>query len=174
MATQTVGKSPDASAEDSARRTDRLAITSALIGGLLIAGVVGTRCNVPGLQMGALSQGLSETGQPTRGQVGYQPHEVVSEVSVSARTDSQTASASQPTEPPAPTSQAVAPGESVRISGTDGRGVLLRTSPQDAYVTTRGLIEGWEVVVLEWSGDWARVRGPNGQEGWVPTRYLKQ
>jgi hypothetical protein len=163
-------------AGDAARPTDRAAIGSALVGALLIAVIVATRCAVSAPQIQSLPQVLGETGQPPHVQVGYQPTEVVSEVSVSARAASEPAPASQPAPAaqPAPT-PAVADGERVRISGTDGQGVLLRTAPQDSSVTTRGFIEGWEVTVLERSGaDWARVRGPNGEEGWIPTQYLSR
>ena len=36
-----------------------------------------------------------------------------------------------------------------------------------------GLMDGAAVTVVERSGsDWVRVRAANGQEGWVPARYL--
>lgn len=115
MGIQAIGTDPRTSAA-AMRSTDRAAIASVLVGGLLIAAVVGTRCGAPTTQLEGLSQALREGGQPARLQVGYQPHELIAEVSVG----------------------------------------------------------GWEVAVLERSSDWARVRGPNGQEGWVPAPYLKQ
>jgi hypothetical protein len=174
MNVRTVAASRRTTTDDATRPTDRVAIGSVLIGGLLIAAIVGTRCGVTLPQVTDLPQALSDTGQAPHVQVGHQPHEVVSEVSVSARAGAQLASASEPA-PSATLTVAAAPGDQLRVSGTDGQGVLLRTSPQNTSVTTRGFTEGWEVVVLELSGaDWARVRGPNGQEGWVPMRYLSR
>jgi hypothetical protein len=63
--------------------------------------------------------------------------------------------------------------EVAHVSNTDGQGVVLRGSPREDDRTPRGFMDGDAVTVLERSGsDWARVRGDNGQEGWVPTRYL--
>ncbi len=60
-----------------------------------------------------------------------------------------------------------------RVANTDGQGVVLRASPRDEDRTPRGLMEGVQVSVLEWSGtNWVRVRADNGAEGWVPTKYL--
>ena len=60
------------------------------------------------------------------------------------------------------------------VSDTDGVGVVLRASPRDDDWTPRGFMDGTEVTVLErLDGDWARVRGDNGQEGWVPARFIK-
>jgi hypothetical protein len=188
MGVRTVLTTRRTTADDAARPSDRAAIGSALAGGLLIAAVVAARCGFSGPQVGSLPQVLGETGQPPHVQVGHQPRDVVSEVSVTARGGSEAGLARGASEAgparansePAPASQPaqtadVAPGERLRVSGTDGQGVLLRTAPDDAGVTTRGFIEGWEVVVLERSGaDWARVRGPNAQEGWIPTRYLSR
>jgi hypothetical protein len=164
--------------DDAARPTDRVALTSALVGALLIATLVASRCGFSGPDVTTLPQALSDPGQPPHVQVGHQDRETISEVSVTARAAAaqsagaaEAAPAAQPTQQPQPTA-AAAGGERMRISGTDGRGVLPRNSPHDADLTTRGFIEGWEVTVLERSGDWARVRGPNGQEGWIPTRYL--
>jgi hypothetical protein len=64
-------------------------------------------------------------------------------------------------------------GEAAIVTGTDGVGVVLRASPRDRDWTPRGFMDGTPVRILERSGsDWARVRGANGQEGWVPSRYL--
>ncbi len=66
-----------------------------------------------------------------------------------------------------------AAGQRMRVAHTDGQGVVLRASPRIDDRTSRGFEEGDTVTVLERSGpDWARVRGTNGQEGWVPARYL--
>jgi Bacterial SH3 domain len=66
-------------------------------------------------------------------------------------------------------------GESAVVTGTDGVGVVLRASPRDNDWTPRGYMDGAQVRVLERAGpDWARIRGTNGQEGWVPARYLSR
>jgi hypothetical protein len=62
----------------------------------------------------------------------------------------------------------------VRVVKTDGQGVVLRASPRDDR-TPRGFMDTTWVTMLEQRGpDWARVRGDNGQEGWVPARYLSR
>jgi hypothetical protein len=71
---------------------------------------------------------------------------------------------------PAPTPRT---DERVRVVGTDGEGVVLHSAPQASARLPAGFLEGWELTVLERSGDeWARARGPNGREGWVRARYL--
>jgi len=60
------------------------------------------------------------------------------------------------------------------IANTDGSGVVLRNSPNDADRSKVGLQEGTPVTVSEAAGsDWLRVRADNGQTGWVPSRYVK-
>ena len=52
---------------------------------------------------------------------------------------------------------------------------MLRASPRADDRTPRGLMEGSWVTLLERRGsDWARVRSDDGQEGWVPARYLSR
>ena len=59
------------------------------------------------------------------------------------------------------------------VTGTEGTGVVLRASPRDDDWTPRGFMDGAQVTVLErLDADWVRVRGDNGQEGWVPARYI--
>jgi hypothetical protein len=59
------------------------------------------------------------------------------------------------------------------VANTDGVGVVLRNSPRDADKSRTGLMDGMSVGVMERSGaDWVRVRADNGQEGWVPARYV--
>jgi hypothetical protein len=59
------------------------------------------------------------------------------------------------------------------VANTDGEGVVLRVSPRLADRTPRGLVDGARVTILERNGtEWARVRGDNGETGWVPTQYL--
>jgi len=87
-----------------------------------------------------------------------------------------------PQQPPAvqPTLQAAGPtaqpanaGVRATIGRTDGIGVVLRNSPNDADRTHSGLMDGTPVTLLEFSGsDWAQVRADNGLTGWVPIRYV--
>jgi SH3-like domain-containing protein len=64
-------------------------------------------------------------------------------------------------------------GERMRVANTDGVGVVLRKSPHDEDKTTRGLMDGASVSVLERTGsDWVHVHADNGQDGWIPTRYV--
>jgi uncharacterized protein YgiM (DUF1202 family) len=59
------------------------------------------------------------------------------------------------------------------ISHTDGVGVVLRNSPNDADRTTSGLMDGTPVTILERSGGaWLHVRADNGRTGWVPAQYV--
>jgi len=67
----------------------------------------------------------------------------------------------------------VTSGERMRVANTDGVGVVLRKSPRDDDRTTRGLMDGASVSVLERTGsDWVHVHADNGQDGWIPTRYV--
>jgi SH3-like domain-containing protein len=80
--------------------------------------------------------------------------------------------------PPAPLVAAAAPTPTVSpqlatIANTDGLGVVLRNSPNEADRTRTGLMDGTRVTVLEWSGaNWAHVRADNGLSGWVPAQYV--
>ena len=70
---------------------------------------------------------------------------------------------------------AAAPNEAqrFRVANTDGVGVVLHSAPRQDARVPRGLLEGTRVTVLERSDDeWAHVRADNGQEGWVPLKYL--
>jgi SH3-like domain-containing protein len=59
-----------------------------------------------------------------------------------------------------------------RVANTDGLGVALRTAPNGDRLPGKGYDEGATVTVIERSGDWARIRGPDGREGWVPAATL--
>jgi hypothetical protein len=67
---------------------------------------------------------------------------------------------------------AAAPGGRMRVAGTGGLGVMLRSRPAPDARLLQGLVEGAVVDVLEHSGAWARVRGAGSVEGWVPSQYL--
>ena len=74
---------------------------------------------------------------------------------------------------PAPIQVAGATSERLKVANTDGAGVVLRNSPRDADRSAKGLMDGASVSVVERSGsDWVHVRADNGQEGWVPARYV--
>jgi hypothetical protein len=64
------------------------------------------------------------------------------------------------------------PGVRLRIAHTDGQGVALRSAPSDAARQPAGFLEGEDVTLLERAGNWVRVRGDSGLEGWVPAAYL--
>ena len=54
-----------------------------------------------------------------------------------------------------------------RIVNTDGRGVALRATPGGDRLPGKGYDEGATVTAFERSGEWTRVRGSDGREGWV-------
>ena len=100
--------------------------------------------------------GLSGTSQPVHVQAGAQP---------------------QPGGAPTSTAGLATPlarnTELAHVANTGGQGVVLRASPREDDRTPRGFMDGDVVTVLERTGsDWVRVRGDNGQEGWVPAKYL--
>jgi SH3-like domain-containing protein len=75
---------------------------------------------------------------------------------------------------PTPTPEATVPNRG-NIANTDGAGVVLRNSPNDADRSRSGLMDGAPVTLLEYAGsDWVHVRADNGQSGWVPTRYVNR
>jgi Bacterial SH3 domain len=150
------------------RRTrDRIAIVLALIGGL-----VGGAYAAWNVTFGVPAPALNHTD----GQIAVRPlsgAQPAAPPAISA-TAPPAAAQTQPTSPPAPTAKPSddQPQPAV-VTGTDGTGVVLRASPRDNDWTPRGFMDGAQVQVLERMGaDWARVRGANGQEGWVPARYL--
>jgi hypothetical protein len=145
--------------DDSTRPTDRIALGSVLAGALLVALIVGARLTFfsgGDVQVNTAALGLNGTSQPATGSP--------------AATAAPSAQAAAGTASVTPTSQNT---QIAHVANTEGQGVVLRASPRDDDRTPRGFLEGDRVTVLERSGpDWARVRGDNGQEGWVPTRYL--
>lgn len=50
--------------------------------------------------------------------------------------------------------------------------ITLRAGQGDQYRILRTLISGTRLEILEEQGEFARVRIPNGEEGWVRTQYL--
>jgi hypothetical protein len=59
-----------------------------------------------------------------------------------------------------------------RIVNTDGRGVALRASPDGDRLPGRGYDEGATITAFESSGEWTRIRGSDGREGWVLSATL--
>jgi hypothetical protein len=109
--------------------------------------------------------GVGASGQPPPALVG-QPAPITQPTQ-----DANMTATSRPT--PIPSTRATNAGEQLRVANTEGQGVVLRASPRDDDWTPRGFMDGTVVSVLERRGsDWAWVRGENGQEGWVPSRYL--
>lgn len=86
------------------------------------------------------------------------------------------------TRPPVPTSTVpasqLAAGQMVRISGTDGEGLRVRTGPGLDYVTLEIWEEGTELQVLEGPqvADgfvWWRLEMADGTIGWLPDEWLQ-
>jgi hypothetical protein len=76
-----------------------------------------------------------------------------------------TLAASSPTR--ATTSTPGATGQTRRIVNTDGQGVALRATAGGDRLPGKGYDEGASVQALEQSGEWTRIRGSDGREGWV-------
>ena len=69
-----------------------------------------------------------------------------------------------PTPAPSPTP---VKGEPRKIANTDGRGVALRGAPGGDRLPGKGYDEGATVEAFEQNGEWTRIRGSDGREGWV-------
>ena len=86
-----------------------------------------------------------------------------------------TAPARQNTPPPAatkaPTLAATATVQATgmprRVANTDGLGVALRDAPGGNRLPGKGYDEGATVTAYESSGQWTRIKGSDGREGWV-------
>jgi len=145
-----------------------------LIGGLLAAIFVAARLAFSGSepQIDGSVLGLTATDQPVHVQVGAQPSPA-STVQAGAQASPVSAASPVAASPVSTSNTTSASGGPAHIANTGGQGVVLRASPRDDDRTPRGFFDGDSVTVLERSGaDWARVRGDNGQEGWVPSKYL--
>jgi hypothetical protein len=115
-----------------------------------------------GLQVG------EQTWRAVRGLNGVAGWVPSGQVVVDGESPQQLVAASSAT--PVPTS----PGsDRATIANTDGAGVVLRNSPNDGDRRPAGFLDGTNVTIVERSGnDWVRVRADNGQQGWIPSRYL--
>jgi hypothetical protein len=148
--------------EDATRPTDRIALGSVLLGGLLVLGVLLAQALLSSSEPPTLARmvgdGASHAPRVASGYVGATaPVATVEPTAVSSPTQVPTAAANTRRQ----------------VTGTDGQGVVLRASPGADDKTPRGFMDGYWVTVLDSSVvDWALVQGDNGQQGWVPTRYL--
>jgi hypothetical protein len=164
-----------------------LAIVIVLIGGLMAGALISTRFGGPPAAEAPRIDvlGVLSPPRPERVQSGFQTNsrpstDPAAEApgSLSASTAGAAAAAGAPAVPTAvPTavpSPTAAPGRAT-IANTDGVGVVLRSSPVDTAWTPRGFMDGTSITILERQGsDWLRVRGDNGQEGWIPAKYATQ
>ena len=150
-------------AEDATRPSDRLAMGSVLGGALVVAAVLVARVGFGSPVAKVNVNALSENGDAPRVTSGHV-------ASAGAPVE-----AVQPTIAPAKPTAAPSSDERRQVAHTERVGVVLRASPRDTDWTPRGFMDGAKVTVLERSdADWVRVRGDNGQEGWVPARYITQ
>jgi hypothetical protein len=150
-----------------------LAIVMVLVGGLIGGTVVGMRLAdgaslaAPRMDVLTLLNGPRpervQSGFPAAAQRSAEPAAEVTGATVAAQPA--VAPTAQPTQQPEQ--------DRATVAHTDGVGVVLRASPRDSDWTPRGFMDGARVTILERKGtDWAYIRGENGQEGWVPARYL--
>ncbi|MBV9545754.1 MAG: hypothetical protein JOY61_15385 [Chloroflexi bacterium] len=91
------------------------------------------------------------------------PTAAATATSVPARAATPTAAVSRAT----PTARSAQAGVPRRIVNTDGQGVALRASPGGPRLPEKGYDEGATVTAFESSGEWTRIRGSDGREGWV-------
>jgi hypothetical protein len=160
--------------ESDASERAGLAIVVVLVGGL-IAGVVfsarllGQPSDAP--QVNFISA-LTAPRSPERAQSGFPAVARPAAAAEAAPPVLQPHPTAAPTAVPAPAAAPPAAGRAV-VARTDGEGVVLRASPRDDDWTPRGFMDGASVSVLERQGsEWVKVRGDNGSEGWIPSKYL--
>ena len=151
-----------ASSQDATRPSDRVAIATVLLGGIIVVVVLvmqlaSDRPRIPQLF------DVAATSQPPKVQSGHVP----TPADLAAPT---VASAPRP----APTPQSpVSDAARRHVVNTDGEGVVLRASPRDDDWTPRGFMDGdWVTMLDQPNPDWVLVQGDNGQQGWVPAQYL--
>jgi hypothetical protein len=101
------------------------------------------------------------------GQQTSTPAGAPSTVAAAARSAAPTSTVSTPPPTRAATAAPVSSGQARNIVNTDGRGVALRAAPGGDRLPGKGYDEGATVQALEQSGEWTRIRGSDGREGWV-------
>src|SRR6266851_4842959 len=168
-------------AHDGQERRDRAAILVVLAGGILAGLIVAWYLTAgPSISGQFDLTRLQGSDQAARKLSGHQPcasgaNACTADTPASSTVD-QPADAARVVEasvrPDIPPQDAPA-SDTATVTGTDGTGVVLRASPRDDDWTPRGFMDGAQVTVLErLDADWVRIRGDNGQEGWVPARYI--
>jgi hypothetical protein len=87
----------------------------------------------------------------------------------SVATTQAAAATAKPTVAPTPraTPTATVAGVARRVVNTNGRGVALRAAPDGDRLPGKGYDEGAAVMAFETVGQWTRIRGGDGREGWV-------
>ena len=168
-------------AHDGHETRDRAAILAVLAGGILAGLIVAWNLTAgPSISGQFDLTRLQGSEQAARKLSGYQP------CAPGASACAPDKPANSPADPPRDAARVeeasvrpeIAPqdapaSDTATVAGTDGTGVVLRASPRDDDWTPRGFMDGTRVTVLErLDADWDRVRGDNGQEGWVPARYI--
>jgi hypothetical protein len=107
---------------------------------------------------------------------GAQPGQTAPTAAAAPPTISAAARSTAAAAPTAPTRVATATpvldGQTRRVVNTDGRGVALRAAPGGDRLPAKGYDEGATVQALEQNGEWTRIRGSDGREGWVLTVTL--
>jgi hypothetical protein len=126
-------------------------------------------------QLASAMAGPSTVSRPRLGAVAPASQSAPAEVAPASAVDGTVRSGGDAlaSPPPDPAPAAIQTGARARVANTDNLGVVLRTAPKIEARVPRGLLEGAAVTVLDRAdSEWAHVRADNGQQGWVPIRYL--
>jgi len=84
-----------------------------------------------------------------------------------APTQAAAAATAKPTAAPTPLATPTPNGVTRRVVNTDGRGVALRGKPGGDRLPGKGYDAGATVMAFETVGEWTRIKGGDGREGWV-------
>lgn len=68
---------------------------------------------------------------------------------------------------------AARPGRTRYVFSPNDGYLNLRTGPGTRYRIVREMYNGEYVEILEWSGNWVRVRHESGATGWASARFLR-
>jgi hypothetical protein len=144
---------------------------------LLIVGIIGARAvaegwlawiNEPLQRQGAGLPITFGTPQvPVVGATGASPTNAPGAAGVPPTPAPQRTTAPVASAVPTRLATATLSGQQRRVMNTEGQGVALRESPGGPRQPGRGFDEGAVVTAFETSGEWTRVRGSDGREGWV-------